>query len=137
VSRDDFLRTKSGGTPKTGSDGAWLETDEPDKDKTLEHVKQMLKDGGIGNSGEAMVSSGLKPCAEPCGCGAGRSNHLEDAAADLSRTGITEIEKALEKLPKEQKTTLDDYLKKFGLHRPLKDHKESPEPWHVEALSDT
>jgi len=137
ISKDDFLRTKSDGAPKVGPDGAWLKTDEPDKAKTLAHVKQMLKDGGIGSLGEAMVSSGLSPCAEPCCCGAGRSNHLSDAAADLGRTGITELETALGKLTGDQKTNLDDYLKKFGLHRPLKDHKKSPEAWHVEALSDT
>jgi len=137
ISKDDFLRTKAGGVPKVGPDGAWLKTDEPDKDKTLAHVKQMLKDGGIGSLGEAMVSSGLTPCAEPCGCGAGRSNHLSDAAADLGRSGITELETALGKLPKETNKTLDEYLKTFGLHRPLKDHKKSPEAWHVEALSDT
>ena len=137
ISKDDFLRTKSDGTPKVGSDGAWLKTDEPDKDKTLANAKQMLKDGGIGSSGEAMVSSGLSPCAEPCGCGAGRSNHLSDAAADLGRSGITELETALAKLPKEKATTIDEYMKTFGLYRPLKDHKKSPEAWHVEALSDT
>ena len=26
-----------------------------------------------------------------------------------------------------------DLLKKFGLHRPLLNHPQSPEPWHIEA----
>jgi hypothetical protein len=129
----DFLRTKTDGTPTKGGDG-WTKGQEPDKDKTTEHVKQMLRDAGIGNSGQAMVSSGLNPCAEPCGCGAGRSNHLSDLAADL---GLVELQNTLAKLPADKKTTLDDYLKGFGLHRPLKDHPESPEEWHVESISNT
>ena len=30
--------------------------------------------------------------------------------------------------------SLDDYLKKFGLHRPLLNHAKSKEPWHVEVI---
>jgi hypothetical protein len=29
--------------------------------------------------------------------------------------------------------TIDDYLKKFGLLRPLLNHPTSPEAWHIEA----
>lgn len=134
ISRDDFLRTKSDGIPKLGPSGEWLTTDAPEKEKTLANAKAMLTSAGIGNSGQAMVASGLSPCAEPCGCGAGRSNHLEDLASDLKSTALVELVAALGKLPKEKQLSLDDYLKQFGLHRPLKDHKESPEPWHVEEL---
>jgi hypothetical protein len=29
---------------------------------------------------------------------------------------------------------IDDYLKTFGLHRPLLNHATSPEAWHIEAI---
>jgi hypothetical protein len=107
---------------------------EPDRGKTEENVKGILTSGGIGNGGQAMVSSGLDPCGEPCRCGVGRSQHLQDSAADLKSTALVELEQALTKLDKEAATDIDSYLKKFGLYRPLVNHPTSPEKWHVEAI---
>lgn len=79
----DFLRTKTNGVPmKMGT--AWKKGFEPDRTATEKHVKSLLVSAGIGNAGKAMVSSGLKPCGEPCKCGAGRSKHLDGVAADLN-----------------------------------------------------
>jgi hypothetical protein len=125
----DFLRNKTGGVPVRDGKG-WKKDNEPDKDKTIENVKAMLVAAKIGKSGTAMVSSGLKPCGEPCKCGAGRSKHLEDAAADLNTEDLTAL---TTKLTAAKAGDIDAYLAKFGLNRPLKDHPESPEEWHVEA----
>lgn len=129
IKQDDFLRTKNDKTP-VKADGAWKEGSEPDEEKTIAHVKSIQKNGGIGDGGKAMVSAGLEPCGEPCKCGAGRSKHLDGVAADLSTVGLSQLTAALTKA---KAGTLDGYLKKFGLHRPLVSHPKSPEPWHVEA----
>jgi len=124
----DFLRTKSGGKPmKSGK--KWKAGQEPDEKATIKQCKALQTAAGIGSSGKAMVSAGLKPCGEPCKCGAGRSKHLSDQAADLKK--LDSLESALKKA---KAGSLDDYLKKFGLHRPLKNHSESPEKWHVESV---
>ncbi len=129
VLSSDFLRTKAGAQPTR--DGAkWKKDCEPDKDKTIENVKSMLVSAKIGNSGQAMVSSGMKPCGEPCKCGAGRSKHLEEAAADLNSEDLGSL---TTKLTAAKADDIDAYLGKFGLHRPLVNHPESPEEWHVEA----
>jgi len=125
----DLLRNKTGGIPVRDGKG-WKKDNEPDKDKTIENVKAVLAAGKVGNGGTAMVSSGLKPCGEPCKCGVGRSKHLEDAAADLNTVDLTSL---TAKLAAAKADDIDTYLGKFGLNRPLKDNKESPEPWHVEA----
>jgi len=130
VSFGEFLRTKKNTIPvKQGL--AWKTGFEPDQAATEKHVKAMLISAGIGNGGKAMVSSGLKPCGEPCKCGAGRSKHLDGVAADLHSGHLTTLST---KLTTAKAGSLDDYLKKFGLHRPLLNHPSSPEKWHVEAL---
>jgi hypothetical protein len=132
----DFLRTKTGDAPKkTGTE--WTKGSEPDKDATKKNVKSILVNDGIGSNGEAMVASGLSPCGEPCKCGAGRSNHLSDQAADLNSAALTQLTQTLTKLPADKALDLDAYLKRFGLHRPLLNHPTSPEKWHVEALPET
>ena len=86
----DFLRTKTNGVPvKQGM--AWKKGSEPDKAATEKHVKSLMVSGKIGNGGKAMVSSGLKPCGEPCKCGAGRSKHLDGVAADLNTAHLTSL----------------------------------------------
>jgi len=126
----DILRTKTAEFPvKDGT--AWKKDYEPDKAKTEERAKALLKAEGVGNNGEAMVSSGLKPCGEPCCCGAGRSKHLEESAADLNSTDLGILKT---KLQTANAGSLDDYLKKFGLNRPLVNHATSPEEWHVESI---
>lgn len=126
----DFLRTKTNGVPmKQGM--AWKKGFEPDKAATEKHVKSLQISAGIGNGGKAMVSSGLKPCGEPCKCGAGRSKHLDGVAADLNSAHLASL---TTKLTAKKAGSLDDYLKTFGLHRPLLNHATSPEKWHVEAL---
>lgn len=129
VNFTEILRTKNGTAPmKTGS--AWSKNGEPDKSKTEARAAQLLQSEGIGNNGQAMVSSGLLPCGEPCRCGAGRSKHLDGLAADLNSADLTLLDAKL----KMAKSCLDEYLKKFGLNRPLVNHPSSPEKWHVEAL---
>lgn len=126
----DILRTKANLTPtKTGT--KWNSGFEPDREATEKQAKKLLSDAGVGNSGQAMVSAGLKPCGEPCRCGAGRSKHLSEEAADLNSTDLVSLEA---KLVQAKAGDIDGYLKKFGLHRPLVNHPESPEKWHVEAI---
>jgi len=126
----DFLRTKTNATPvKSGM--AWKAGSEPDKTATEKHVKSLLTKAGIGNGGKAMVSSGLKPCGEPCKCAAGRSKHLDGIASDLNSQDLQSLSN---KLLAKKAGSLDDYMKKFGLHRPLLNHPTSPEKWHVEAI---
>lgn len=126
----NFLRTKTNQTPiKMGN--AWKTGSEPDKAATEKHVKSLLSTAQIGNSGKAMVSAGLKPCGEPCKCGAGRSKHLDGVAADLN-TG--DLDLLVAKLVTNKAGSLDDYLKKYGLHRPLLNHPSSPEKWHIEEI---
>ena len=125
----DFLRTKEGDIPKRAGN-EWEKGKEPDKDKTLENTKAILVAAKIGNSGQAMVACGYSPCGEPCKCGAGRSKHLTEEAADLNSTDIGTLNT---KLAGAKAGDIDSYLAKYGLNRPLKDHPESPEEWHVEA----
>jgi hypothetical protein len=127
----DIMRTKVGGTPLNNSE-VWAKGSEPDQAATEKRAKELLAAAGIGNNGQAMVSAGLKPCGEPCRCGAGRSKHLDDLAADLNTADMGTL---THKLTAAHAGTIDAYLKKFGLHRPLLNHAESPEPWHVEATS--
>ena len=130
VKFNDFLRTKKNAAPvKQGS--VWKKGFEPDQAATEKRAKFLQTSAGIGNNGKAMVSSGLKPCGEPCKCGAGRSKHLDGVAADLNSSHLTQL---TTKLTTAKAGSLDDYLKDFGLHRPLLNHASSPEKWHVEAI---
>ncbi len=130
IKQADFLRTKKNVAPvKFGN--AWKSGFEPDEETTIKYVKSIQTKAGIGDSGKAMVSAGLKPCGEPCKCGAGRSKHLDGVAADLKTVGLNQLTASLVKA---KAGTIDDYLKKYGLHRPFLNHAKSPEPWHIEAL---
>ncbi|VAW44952.1 hypothetical protein MNBD_GAMMA04-276 [hydrothermal vent metagenome] len=129
VKFSDFLRTAKNIAPiKQGQ--KWKVGFEPDQKATEKHVKSLQAIAGIGNAGKAMVSSGLKPCGQPCKCGAGRSKHLDGVASDLNSSHLTALSS---KLTVAKAGTLDDYLAKFGLHRPLLNHATSPEKWHVES----
>ena len=126
----DILRTKTGVPPvKVGT--AWTKNFEPDKAATEKRAKELLTAAGIGSAGTAMVSAGLKPCGEPCKCTAGRSKHLDGVAADFNTADMATLNL---KLSAAKAGTIDDYLKKFGLHRPLLNHPTSPEAWHIEAI---
>jgi hypothetical protein len=126
----DILRTKAG-TPAAKSGAAWAKNGEPDRAATEKRAKELLTAAGVGGGGQAMVSAGLKPCGEPCRCTAGRSNHLDGVAADFNTTDLATLS---QKLIKAKAGSVDDYLKNFGLHRPLLNHATSPEAWHIEAL---
>ncbi len=126
----DILRTGKDGLP-TKTANAWTKGVEPDAEATKKRAKSLLSDAGVGDSGQAMVACGIKPCGEPCGCGAGRSKHLEDLAADLNSNDLDTL---TGKLTAAKADDIDAYLKKFGLNRPLVNHPTSPEKWHVEAL---
>ena len=97
---------------------------------TRKHVKAMLMNAHIAKGGTVMVAPGLKPCGVPCKCGAKRTKHLDGLAVDLNMEDLKKLTMALNKA---KAGTLDEYLKKFGLHRPLLSHK-NPEPHHIEAL---
>jgi hypothetical protein len=126
----DILRTKTGQLPvKAGQ--AWAKNSEPDRTATEKRAKELLTNAGIGSSGQAMVSAGLKPCGEPCKCTAGRSKHLDGMAADFNTSDMGTLSK---KLSAAKAGSIDDYLKTFGLHRPLLNHPTSPEAWHIEAI---
>ncbi len=131
VKFSDFLRTKDDRVPVKNDKGAWKEDLVPDQVKTKARVKAMQKSAGIGNSGAAMVSSGLKPCKSPCACKAGRSKHVSGVAEDLLSSDLDSLTL---KLKTAKVGSLDDYLKTFELHRPLRNHSTSPEPWHIESL---
>lgn len=127
---DDFLRTKSKQKPiKSGN--AWKTGHEPDRAATEDNARAIQRGGKIGNNGKAMVAAGLSPCGEPCKCGAGRSRHLDGAAADLEPSDLASL---IAKLAAKKAGSLDDFLKKYGLHRPLLNHPTSAEMWHVEAM---
>jgi len=131
TSFSDFLRTKTDTVPiKDGN--KWKTGHEPDKEATIKQAKAIQTAGKIGKQGKAMVAPGLKPCGEPCKCQASRSKHLSGLAADLNTSHLNTLKT---KLTAAKAGSIDDYLKKFGLHRPLLNHKSSPEPWHVEATN--
>ena len=126
----DILRTKTG-VPAVKVGQAWVKNFEPDRAATEKRAKELLAAGGIGSNGQAMVSAGLKPCGEPCRCTAGRSKHLDGVAADFNTADMGVLS---QKLGTAKAGTIDDYLKKFGLNRPLLNHPTSPEAWHIEAI---
>jgi hypothetical protein len=129
---EHLLRTADGGVPrKVGSD--WDPGARPDRDATVKNLKTMQIYDGIGRLGFGMVAAGFRPCGEPCRCRAGRSKHLDGLAADINRSDLAALTNALRH---NRGPTLDDYLKRFGLYRPLLHHPKSPEDWHVEALPD-
>ena len=130
ISYVELLRTAADGVPE--KDGSkWKKGNEPDRAKSEARMKALLVAEKVGNSGTAMIASGLKPCGEPCGCGAGRSNHLDGLAADLNRHELTQLER---KLTAAKAGSLEHLLALYGLHRPLLHHPKSPEFWHVEAI---
>ncbi len=130
VPATDILRTKSGFTPvKKGAQ--WSADFEPEIDATEKQAKRLLSDASVGNSGQAMVSAGLKPCGEPCRCGASKSKHLSEEAADLNSS---DLDRLTNKLAQAKAPGIDAYMKTFGLWRPLVNHPQSPEKWHVESL---
>jgi hypothetical protein len=125
----DILRTKAN-IPSVNVGQAWGKNFEPDRAATEKRAKELLSAAGIGSGGQAMVSAGLKPCGEPCKCTAGRSKHLDGVAADFNTADMGTLKV---KLTAAKAGTIDDYLKKFGLLRPLLNHPTSPEAWHIEA----
>lgn len=130
VKYTDLLRTASGLPPrKLGTD--WKKGMEPDRDKSVEKMKEVLENGGCARGGKAMIACGIHPCGEPCLCPTGRSNHIAGLAADLKMAGLTLL---TQKLTSTRAGTLDDLLHVYGLHRPMLHHKTSPEPWHIEAI---
>ncbi|MFN2565464.1 MAG: hypothetical protein ABR499_10695 [Gemmatimonadaceae bacterium] len=126
---DVLLRTKTGSVPVKQGPG-WVQGSEPDRAKTIEHVKLMVKAGGIGLGGTAQVSCGISPCGEPCRCKVGKTRHLSGQAAGLNSRDLLTLSTTLARA---KAGTVDQYLAKFGLHRPLVKHPTSPEEWHVEA----
>jgi hypothetical protein len=123
----EFLRTAKNKVPE--KDGKkWKSGFEPEEKATIKQCKSLLKSGGIGNEGKAQVAAGLKPCGEPCNCSAGRSKHIDGNAADLKTSVLPVLTGALKKA---NAGSLDEYLAKFGLHRPPQIKNE---PWHIESL---
>jgi len=129
IKQKNFLRTKKNAAPvKDGK--VWKTGFEPDEAATIKHVKSIQKKGRIGSNGKAMVSAGSKLCGEPCKCKAKQSKHLSGVAADLNMPDLIKLATPLKKV---KAGSIDDYLNKFGLHRPLLNHTKSPEAWHIES----
>jgi hypothetical protein len=132
VSWQTFLRTANNATAeKDASGSAWAKGKAPDEAQTRKRAKELVTADGVGpadNRGSAMVAPGVAGCGEPCKCGLGRSKHIAGAAADLSNLATLKLKLSTAKPAQ----TLDGYLKKFGLHRPLLNAKPKEE-WHVEA----
>lgn len=130
VAWEDFLRDAAGRTPVKKGAG-WAVGQAPDEAKTRQRARDVLTAAGIGKAKDrtephsAMVAPGYQGCAEPCRCGGNRSNHIAGAASDLGQTQLALLG---EKLKQAKAGSLDDYLRTFGLHRPMQS-----EPWHVEA----
>jgi hypothetical protein len=127
----DFLRDAKGQVPVREGDG-WAKGKEPDRDRTRQRALEVLKAAGIAKAKNrpndphsAMVAPGYQGCASPCKCGGSRSNHIAGEASDL---GQAQLDTLKQKLHETGAGTLDQYLKRFGLHRPM-----ATEPWHVEA----
>jgi hypothetical protein len=133
VSWQDYLRDANGQVPVKQGNG-WAPGKGPDKTKTRQRAYEILKSAGIATADDrpndphsAMVAPGYQGCAEPCKCGGNRSKHIAGAASDL---GKPQLEQLKQKLQQAGAGSLDNYLKKFGLHRPM-----TSEPWHVEATT--
>ena len=88
----DILRTKLNAIPVKEGAG-WKKGVDPERAATEARAKELLRAAGIGSNGQAMVSSGLSPCGEPCQCGAGRSKHLDGVAADLNTADMATLTK--------------------------------------------
>ncbi len=130
---EDYLRDKDGELPVKRGAG-WAPGHFPDKDQTRKQALAILRAAGVGTAQDrprepnsAMVAPGYEGCAEPCRCGGTRSKHISGMASDL---GQTELGKLEQKLKQAEAGSLDAYLLRFGLHRPM-----TSEPWHVEATS--
>jgi hypothetical protein len=141
IKPEDLLRTARNAKPiKAGK--VWKAGFEPDPEKSRTYMRKILeahvgarrlKNKKRDRKGTAMVSAGIKPCGEPCACRVGRSRHVSGAAADVSVAALSALDKTLRK---RKAGTIDQYLRRFGLYRPLLKAKRSPEPWHLEALPD-
>jgi len=106
----------------------------PRKGRTRTQALAILRDVGVSTAKDrprepnsAMVAPGFEGCAEPCRCGGTRSKHISGMASDLGQAELGELE---QKLKRADAGSLDAYLARFGLHRPM-----SSEPWHVEATN--
>ena len=128
-----YLRDKIGREPvKTANGLAWTEGHEPDKAMSKKQAYSILDDAGIATSTAdrphgAMVAPGYEGCGEPCCCGGHPSRHTAGLACDLDKQALKSLET---KLSHAKAGSLDNYLKAFGLKRPM-----DSEPWHVEPTS--
>jgi hypothetical protein len=129
---EDFLRDSGGKVcAKNDAGTAWEAGREPDKEATRKQARLLLRHLGIGKGGTAMAAPGIERCGEPCDCGRSRSRHVEGLAADLDLGDLVDA------LNDKKAGSLDAYLRRFGLHRPLKDLPAAQrETWHVEAIKD-
>ncbi len=130
---EDYLRDKNGAVPVKQGEG-WAPGHRPDKDQTRRQALAILRAAGVGTAKDrprepnsAMVAPGYEGCAEPCHCGGTRSKHIAGMASDLGQAELGSLE---QKLKQANAGSLDAYLARFGLHRPM-----SSEPWHVEATN--
>ena len=131
---DDFLKTANGSNVKRSSDGTkWLPGFQPERHATVRCMAAFLKRFGVAKE----AAPGKTGCAEPCLCGGKASHHVTGDACDLG--GLDHLSKVLDARGGLGKPghRLDDYLRTFGLWRPLAHKpKKTREEWHVERLSD-
>jgi hypothetical protein len=133
TNRGQFLRTKSGDPAALDAGGtAWAAGKEPDKKASVKAMAAFLTSHHV----RSMAAPGQNGCGEPCGCGGMASKHITGKACDVS--GMPELFAVLKKDYKGSGDPLDEFLKEFGLYRPMA-HLEGKkrEEWHVEALPET
>jgi hypothetical protein len=132
-----FLRDASDQVPvKTPDGNGWVAGRIPDRTMSKKRAFAILQSNGIATSEAnkphgAMVAPGYQRCGEPCACGGNQSKHIARKACDLNKHDYPKLE---QKLLAERAGSLDDYLKKFGLKRPMMVGKNA-EPWHIEATT--
>ena len=133
---ETFLRTSAGeGEPAYRERGeygtlTWASGHEPDKAASTRAMALFLSRHHV----RSMAAPGQNGCGEPCGCGGMASKHITGAACDVS--GLQELQDSLAKENYGTGIKLDDFLKDYGLCRPMAHLQGNRrEEWHVEALS--
>jgi len=83
----------------------------------------------------SMAAPGVDGCGEPCSCGGKASKHVTGQACDLNGLDVLERTLHLKSPNVPSDKLLDDYLKRFLLHRPMAHLPgRSRENWHVEPI---
>ena len=126
----EFLRTAAGEPAvREAGKSQWAKGSEPDKNASVKAMSAFLKRYHV----TSMAAPGQNQCGEPCSCGGAASKHITGAACDVG--GMALLQAALAKENGGEGINLDEFLKDYGLHRPMAHLTgKQREEWHVEAL---